>query len=116
MLYFSKIKLFLIYFTIILLSFFFFINFIDNRENSILSKKINLGLDLQGGSYLLLEVESDVLISEELENLIEDNNSFFIVIKENKIDSIMLETKNKLKNVYERSDKSLYSHNVSFKK
>tara|TARA_B100001029_G_C14615294_1_gene211201 strand:- start:27 stop:458 length:432 start_codon:yes stop_codon:yes gene_type:complete len=52
---------------------------------------------------------------EELENLIEDNNSFFIVIKENKIDSIMLETKNKLKNVYERSDKSLYSYNVSFK-
>tara|TARA_Y100000996_G_scaffold268971_1_gene211753 strand:- start:1473 stop:2351 length:879 start_codon:yes stop_codon:yes gene_type:complete len=53
---------------------------------------------------------------EELENLIEDNNSFFIVIKENKIDSIMLETKKKLKNVYERSDKSLYSYNVSFKK
>ena len=53
---------------------------------------------------------------EELENLIEDNNSFFIVIKENKIDSIMLETKNKLKNIYERSDKSLYSYNVSFKK
>ena len=52
---------------------------------------------------------------EELENLIEDNNSFFIVIKENKIDSIMLETKKKLKNVYERSDKSLYSYNVSFK-
>ena len=53
---------------------------------------------------------------EELENLIEDNNSFFIVIKENKIDSIMLETKKKLKNIYERSDKSLYSYNVSFKK
>ena len=53
---------------------------------------------------------------EELENLIEDNNSFFIVIKENKIDSIMLETKKKLKNVYERSDKTLYSYNVSFKK
>ena len=53
---------------------------------------------------------------EELENLIEDNNSFFIIIKENKIDSIMLKTKNKLKNVYERSGKSLYSYNVSSKK
>ena len=53
---------------------------------------------------------------EELENLIEDNNSFFIIIKENKIDSIMLETKNKLKNVCERSGKSLYSYNVSSKK
>ena len=53
---------------------------------------------------------------EELKNLIEDNNSFFIIIKENKIDSIMLKTKNKLKNVYERSGKSLYSYNVSSKK
>ena len=39
-----------------------------------------------------------------------------ITIKESKIDSIILETKNKLKNVYERSGKSLYSYNVSSKK
>ena len=67
MLYFSKIKLFLIYTIIIILSFFFFINFIDNRENFILSKKINLGLDLQGGSYLLLEVDTKPIINQNLQ-------------------------------------------------
>ena len=41
----------------------------ENSENWFLKNKINLGLDLQGGSYLLLEVESDVLFKEELENI-----------------------------------------------
>ena len=54
--------------------------------------------------------------NKELENLIEDNNSFFIAIKENRIDSVMPSLRNKLKNIYKRSDKSLYSHNVSSKK
>ena len=67
MLYFSKIKLFIIYIIIIILSFFSFINFIDNRENLILSKKINLGLDLQGGSYLLLEVDIKPIINQNLQ-------------------------------------------------
>ena len=31
-------------------------------------KKINLGLDLRGGSYLLVEVQGDVVIKERLEN------------------------------------------------
>ena len=38
----------------------------ENSDNWFLENKINLGLDLQGGSYLLLEVESDVLIKENL--------------------------------------------------
>ena len=41
----------------------------ENSDNWFLKNKINLGLDLQGGSYLLIEVESEVLISEELENI-----------------------------------------------
>ena len=40
----------------------------DDSENWFLKNKINLGLDLQGGSYLLLEVQLDVLYEEELEN------------------------------------------------
>ena len=39
----------------------------EDSDNWFLNNKINLGLDLQGGSYLLLQVESDVLINEELE-------------------------------------------------
>jgi len=53
---------------------------------------------------------------EELEKLIKENNSFFIIIKENKINSVALETKNKLITVHKRSGKSLYSYNVSSKK
>ena len=41
----------------------------DNPSNWFLNNKVNLGLDLQGGSYLLLEVETDVLLKEELENI-----------------------------------------------
>ena len=39
----------------------------EDSNNWFLKNKINLGLDLQGGSYLLLEVQSDVLLKEELE-------------------------------------------------
>mgnify|MGYP001449823759 CR=1 FL=1 len=41
----------------------------ENTDNWFLKNKINLGLDLQGGSYLLLQVESDILFKEELENI-----------------------------------------------
>ena len=36
------------------------------------SKTLNLGLDLQGGSYLLLEVDSDAMIKERTTGLVED--------------------------------------------
>ena len=67
MLYFSKIKLFIIYLIIAILSFFSFINFIDNKENFILSKKVKLGLDLQGGSYLLLQVDTSPIVTQYLQ-------------------------------------------------
>ncbi|MBV9510688.1 MAG: protein translocase subunit SecD, partial [Caulobacteraceae bacterium] len=35
-------------------------------------QKLNLGLDLQGGSYLLLEVDTAALKAEKLTNLVED--------------------------------------------
>ncbi len=41
----------------------------EDPKNWFLKNKINLGLDLQGGSYLLLEVDSNILIDEELENI-----------------------------------------------
>ena len=41
----------------------------ENSENWFFSNKINLGLDLQGGSYLLLEVKTEVLLQEEINNI-----------------------------------------------
>ena len=67
MLYFSKLKIVIIYSIIVILSLFSFTNFFDNEENFLLSKNINLGLDLQGGSYLLLEVDSQPVIKQKLQ-------------------------------------------------
>ena len=68
MLYFSKLKIFFIS----LISLFFILisssNFL-NFGNTFLDKKINLGLDLQGGSYLLLEIDNTPVIEQKLQNL-----------------------------------------------
>jgi len=41
----------------------------ENSNHWFFENKINLGLDLQGGSYLLLEVQTEVLLQEELDNI-----------------------------------------------
>ena len=68
MLYFSKLKLVIIYFIIVFLSLFSFANLIENENSILLSKKVNLGLDLQGGSYLLLEVDSQPVVKQKLQH------------------------------------------------
>ena len=66
MLNFSKINVLIIYFLFIFTALFSFLNFQD-ENNKLIKKKINLGLDLQGGSYLLLEINSDSLIQEKIQ-------------------------------------------------
>ena len=68
MLYFSKLRIISILLFTIVLSFFTVLNFIK-LENSFLQKKINLGLDLQGGSYLLLEIDNEPVIKQKLQSL-----------------------------------------------
>ena len=58
MLNFSKINVLIIYLLFIFIAIFSLLNF-QNENNQIIKKKINLGLDLQGGSYLLLEINSE---------------------------------------------------------
>ena len=67
MLNFSKINIFFIYFIFLVISFFSILNFQDEEKN-FFNKKVNLGLDLQGGSYLLLEIDSDPLIKERIQS------------------------------------------------
>ena len=43
----------------------------DRVPNFAPGKKVSLGLDLQGGSYLLLKVELDVVIAERLESIVD---------------------------------------------
>ena len=91
MLYFSKLKIVVIYFIIIFLSIFSFINFIDQKDNFFLSKKVNLGLDLQGGSYLLLEVNSEPIVDRNLQEKLLKLRKYF---KANKIKYKNLKLKN----------------------
>ena len=76
MLYFSKLKI--IFITIISLFFILIAssNFFQSN-NGILSKKINLGLDLQGGSYLLLEIDNKPVIEQKLQNLTVTIRNYF---------------------------------------
>ena len=76
MLYFSKLRilfitLFSILFVLIASSNLF--KFDDN----FFSKKINLGLDLQGGSYLLLEIDNNPVIEQKLQNLTTTIRNYF---------------------------------------
>jgi len=81
-LYFSKFKIITIYIIIIFLSGFSLLNFFNSKDNFLLSKNINLGLDLRGGSYLLLEVDSEPVIKQYLQNKL---LSLRKILKEKKI-------------------------------
>ena len=67
MLYFSKLRITLISIVTLFFVFISASNF-QNSENSFISKKINLGLDLQGGSYLLLEIDNGPVEIQKLQN------------------------------------------------
>ena len=67
MLNFSKINTLLIYFIFFFIAIFSLLN-LQNNNNQFIEKKINLGLDLQGGSYLLLEINSDSLVQEKIQD------------------------------------------------
>ncbi len=75
----------------------------DETKNWFLKNKINLGLDLQGGSYLLLEVQLDTLYKEELENF---SDSIRLLARENltKIININMD-KDSIKIVFENNNK-----------
>ncbi len=67
MLYFSKIRIIFVS-LITLCCILIASNNILNLDQRFLDKKINLGLDLQGGSYLLLEIDNEPVIDQKLQN------------------------------------------------
>ena len=71
MLYFTKIRIIFIIFFSLLLSYFTISNFIK-IDDKIFNRNINLGLDLQGGSYLLLEVDNTPIINQKLQSKLID--------------------------------------------
>ena len=76
MLYFSKLRIISVIVFTLILSYFTFSNFTKIDDN-LFSKNINLGLDLQGGSYLLLEIDNEPVITQKLQSKIIEYKKFF---------------------------------------
>ena len=91
MLNFSKINTLIIYLIFFLVAVFTSLNF-QNEKNLYIDKKINLGLDLQGGSYLLLEINSDTLVQEKIQDKVIPIKK---LLKENNIDYSNFKINNK---------------------
>ena len=76
MLYFSKLRI--IFITLFSL---LFVTIASSNlfkiDDDFFDKKINLGLDLQGGSYLLLEIDNTPVIEQKLQNLTTTIRNFF---------------------------------------
>ncbi len=117
MLNFSKIKVFSIYILFLFFALFSFLNF-QNEETQIINKRVNLGLDLQGGSYLLLEIDTKPLIKERIQNkviptkeLLKKNNISYknFLITSNSISFEILENKvNKFEKLFfDKKDNTL---------
>ena len=103
MLYFSKLRI--IFVSLITLFFIFFASSnLFKLTNELLNKKINLGLDLQGGSYLLLEIDNSPVIEQKLQNLSITIRNYF---KEKNI---------RIKNVKTLNQKITFSADEEFKK
>ena len=107
MLNFTKIKIFSIYLILLIGIFFSSLNF---KNNNLIDKKVNLGLDLQGGSYILLEIDTTPLISQKLQSkvipikkLLNKNQipfQDFSISQKNITFSIIQEQQSKLKNLF----------------
>ena len=102
MLYFSKLRISFILLISLFLIFFASSN-IFNISNKLLDKKINLGLDLQGGSYLLLEIDNNPVIEQKLQNLSITFKNYF---KDKKI---------KISNIKIKDQKIFFSVDEKFK-
>ena len=76
MLYFSKIRIITIVALTVIFVYLAASNFFKFDDN-LLTKKINLGLDLQGGSYLLLEVDNEPVITQKLQNKLASLRKYF---------------------------------------
>ena len=90
MLYFSKLKIISVIFFTLLISYFTLSN-IFTFDDTLIKRNINLGLDLQGGSYLLLEVDNKPVVTQHLQTKTTELKKFFkdqeILIKNISINS-----------------------------
>ena len=117
MLSFTKIKVIFIYLILITAIFFASLNF---KKNNLIDTKINLGLDLQGGSYILLEIDTKPLINQKIQTKVIPIKK---LLKKNKIDfndfqisqdnisfTIIKEKQNKFENLFFKKQENIVNN------
>ena len=120
MLNFTKLKVTFVYLVLLVLVFFASLNL---KNNNLLDKQVNLGLDLQGGSYILLEIDTNPLISQRIQNkvipikkLLNENEIKYedFNVKENEITFLIDEAKqNTFKNLFLRKTDNQVNNFIS---
>jgi len=123
-LYFSKIRIISVFLFTFILSYFALSNFTKFDDN-FFSKNINLGLDLQGGSYLLLEIDNKPVVTLKLQSKIVEFKKFFkdqnLILKNFLLDenSINFESNfndvNKIKNILDDDNSEINTYFQQFK-
>ena len=76
MLYFSKLRIISVLIFTLVISYFAVSNFLK-FDDDYFSKNIKLGLDLQGGSYLLLEIDNEPVITQKLQSKLLELKRYF---------------------------------------
>lgn len=78
-----------------------FVLTINNFVDLGIRRKVGLGLDLKGGSHLLLQIDFDYYLNEQLENGVTSLKNFFI---DNNIKALPRVENNKINIFYRRND------------
>ena len=105
MLYFSKLRIiFITLFSLLFIA--IAASNLFKFDDNFFDKKINLGLDLQGGSYLLLEIDNAPVIEQKLQNLTTTIRNYF-KDQNIKINNIKIEGENIFFNVDYQSKQSI---------
>ena len=120
MLSFTKIKVLSIYLILILTIFFASLN---SNSNNLIDRKVNLGLDLQGGSYILLEIDTNPLVNQKLQTKViplkkllnknEINFKDFIISQNNITLTIDDNKQKKFKNLFFKQQENTVNNFIS---
>ena len=124
MLYFSKLRVFSVLIFTIVFSYFAVSNFLK-FDDEYFSKNIKLGLDLQGGSYLLLEIDNKPVITQKLQSKLLEIKRYFkdkkLILKNFSVsqDSIFFESKSEnvdeVKNILDEDNSEINQYFQQYK-
>ena len=125
MLYFSKLRIISVILFTLLLSYFAASNFFKFDDNYF-NRNINLGLDLQGGSYLLLEIDNEPVVIQQLQNKLLQIKNYLkekeinyknIILKNDKVISFEINENqlDKTKELFDKDDSDINPYYQKYK-